>query len=254
MVNWQRHGAYVATRMPVILRTARQEFALLLSILVVAVAIAGFSGIAEEVLEGETSAFDEAVLLALRDPADLSDPIGPAWLERVAQDVTALGGYTCLALLIVLVVGYQFAAGHRRAALLVAVSVGGGMLISHSLKAVFARPRPDLVPHIVEVQSLSFPSGHAMLSTVTYLTLGALLLRMQPGRGPRLYLMAAAMALALLIGCSRVYLGVHYPTDVAAGWCVGAAWAMFCWGVALWLQRHGGLSSEAEPAASSDSG
>jgi undecaprenyl-diphosphatase len=113
------------------------------------------------------------------------------------------------------------------------------MLLSTALKLGFARPRPDLVPHGVRVYTASFPSGHAMLSAVTYLTLGALLARVQPQRRVKAFLLGLAIALTVLIGMSRVYLGVHWPSDVLAGWCGGAAWASLCWFVALQLQRRG---------------
>jgi undecaprenyl-diphosphatase len=132
----------------------------------------------------------------------------------------------------------------RGAALLVLASVGGGALLSTLLKLSFERPRPDLVPHAVAVYTASFPSGHAMLSAVTYLTLGTLLARIQPRRRLRAYIVAVAVLLTLLVGTSRVYLGVHWPTDVLAGWCLGAAWAMLCWAVALWLQRRGRVEAD----------
>jgi len=127
------------------------------------------------------------------------------------------------------------------AAILVIVSVVGGALLSVALKAGFDRPRPNLIPHAVQVYSGSFPSGHAMLATVTYLTLGALLARVQTQRRVKAYLLSLAVLLSVLIGASRVYLGVHWPTDVLAGWCVGAAWALLCTSVALWLQRRGAI-------------
>jgi undecaprenyl-diphosphatase len=113
------------------------------------------------------------------------------------------------------------------------------MLLSTVLKMGFERPRPDLVPHATRVYTASFPSGHAMLSAVTYLTLGALLARVQPNRRLKAYLIGLALCITLLVGASRVYLGVHWPSDVLAGWCGGAAWAALCWFIALQLQRQG---------------
>jgi undecaprenyl-diphosphatase len=103
------------------------------------------------------------------------------------------------------------------------------------------RPRPELVSHLVEVQTSSFPSGHATLSAVVYLTIGALLAREQKSRRTRLYVMTVAILMALLIGCSRVYLGVHWPTDVLAGWAIGSGWAMLCW-IAAWSAAARGLA------------
>jgi undecaprenyl-diphosphatase len=203
------------------------------------------------VREDETRAFDEAVLRALRNPVDPRDPIGPWWLEAMFRDITALGGTTVLTLITLCAIGYLLIDGKRAAALLVLASVGGGTLVSTLLKDLFARPRPELVAHLVEVRSLSFPSGHAMLSAVTFLTLGALLARVQERRRLKVYLLGVACMLTLLIGASRVYLGVHWPTDVLAGWCAGAAWALLCWLAALWLQRRGAVERPSgDPAAS----
>jgi undecaprenyl-diphosphatase len=146
--------------------------------------------------------------------------------------------------------GFLLIVRKRAAALLVLASVGGGTALSFAMKAAFDRPRPDLVEHGVEVATASFPSAHAMLAAVTYLTLGALLARVQPKRSVKAYLLGVAVVLTLLIGLSRVYLGVHWPTDVLAGWCVGAAWATACWLVAYWLQARGRVErdvSEVEP-------
>jgi undecaprenyl-diphosphatase len=220
-------------------RLGRHELTILASLLSVCGILWVFLWLANEVMEGDTHAFDEALLMALRTPANLADPVGPSWLELAARDITSLGGYPVLILVTLAAIGFLLIVGKRGAALLVLVSIGGGTLLSSGLKELFDRPRPDLVPHAVQVYTLSFPSGHATLSAVTYLTLGALLARVQPERRVKAYLLGVAVLLALLIGASRVYLGVHWPTDVLAGWCVGAAWAMLCWTVALWLQQRG---------------
>ena len=234
-------------------RLQRYEFTTLLLILGVPVALLVFAELAEEVGEGDTRTFDRAVLLGLRTARNLSDPIGPLWLEKAAIDVTSLGSITVLALVSLAAIGFLLVVRKRAAALLVLVSVGGGQLLSSLLKEVFERPRPDLVPHVVQIVTASFPSGHAMLSAVTYLTLGTLLARVQPLRRVKVYLFAVAVLLTLLIGVSRVYLGVHWPTDVLAGWCVGAAWAMLCWLVAVWLQRRGQVEGDArEGTAATD--
>lgn len=218
---------------------ARREIGPLAVILLIAAGIWGFGVLASEMLEGETGGFDRAVILALRNPADPSDPLGPRWFEEMARDITALGSMAVLTLVSLVVIGFLVMVRKTGAALLVAASVGGGTLLSILLKSAFERPRPDLVPHAVEVYTASFPSGHAMLTAVTYLTLGALLMRVQPRRRVKVYFLAVAAVVSLLVGVSRVYLGVHWPTDVLAGWCVGSAWAMGCWLAALWLQRQG---------------
>ena len=125
------------------------------------------------------------------------------------------------------------------------MSVLGGEIIGTVLKIGFHRPRPELVAHSARVFTASFPSAHAILSAVTFLTIGALLTRAHADRRVKIYFMALAVLLTVAVGLSRVYLGVHYPTDVLAGWCVGAAWAALCWVVALWLQVRGQVEPEA---------
>ena len=225
---------------------ARIELETLATVLVLATLCLVFAQLAGEVVEGETGAFDNAVMLAMRSPDNPSDPIGPAWFEEAVRDVTSLGGTAVLVLVSLAVIGFLALSGAHHAAVLVLVSVGGGMLWVNLLKLAFARVRPDLVPHAVQTFSASFPSGHATLSAVTYLTLGALLARLQPHRLPKAYVLGIAITLTLLVGTSRVYLGVHWPTDVLAGWCIGSAWAIACWMVALWLQRRGQVEKKVE--------
>jgi undecaprenyl-diphosphatase len=226
---------------------ARREMALLAAIALAAASLVMFGQLTDEVLEGETHAFDETVLLALRSADDPSDPIGPGWLEEQMRDVTALGSLGVLTLISLAAVGFLILQGKRRTAVLVLVAVGGGMLVSTLTKLGFDRPRPDLVPHATEVYTASFPSGHAMMAAVTYLTLGALLARVQPHLRLKLYLIGLAATLTMLVGLSRVYLGVHWPTDVLAGWTLGAAWALACWAIALWLQARGRIEPEEPP-------
>ena len=182
------------------------------------------------------SSIDRNILLALRTRGDLTDPLGPDWLRRAAMDITSLGSHMVLSLLVVTIAGFLLVRGRRVAALLLVCSAAGAMLLSGALKALFARARPDVVEQLVGVYSSSFPSGHALLSAAIYLMLGALLAREFPGAAPRRYVMTTALLLTLLIGASRVYLGVHWPSDVLAGWFVGALWAWGCWKFAKRLQ------------------
>jgi undecaprenyl-diphosphatase len=195
-----------------------------------------FIALADEVVEGGTHAFDETLLLALRNPADPADPLGPPWLEEMMRDVTALGSFGILVAITVAVAGYLWLARERRSVVIVLVSVAGGQALASLAKHGFDRPRPDLVPHGMVTYTTSFPSGHSMMAAVTYLTLAALVARVEPNRALRLYVLAWAVALVLAIGVSRVYLGVHWPTDVLAGWTAGAGWALACWLVASWTE------------------
>jgi len=196
----------------------------------------GFMSLAGEVVEGNTYALDARILLALRNPADLADPIGPPAVEEMLRDLTALGGTAIITLVTVGVVVYLFLVRRYTMAWLMIVAVGGGYGLNVALKAWFDRPRPDLAPHYTEVYNASFPSGHSMLAATVYLTLGVLLARIQTQRRTAVFIMAMALLITVLVGVSRVYLGVHWPSDVLAGWMAGALWAMFAAIVARRLQ------------------
>jgi len=172
---------------------------------------------------------DHRILLVMRNGEDLSDPIGPEWLLRVATDLTALGGVTVLTLLVAACAVFLRLEGRRVASWLVLLTSIGATLLGTVLKALVDRPRPDVVEHLVSVTSASFPSGHALASATIYLTLGALLSRTSSHPATSHIIMGIAITLTLLIGLSRIYLGVHYPSDVLAGWCIGALWAWGCW-------------------------
>ena len=219
-------------------------------ILFLALAAGAFALIklASEVAEGDTFEIDRAILLGLRDGVDAAVPLGPAWIKEAMIDLTALGGTSVLTLITIFAVGYLVAVRKHSTAVFVALSVASGALANTLLKEFFVRARPDVVPHLVQVSSASFPSGHAMNSAMVYLTLATLLARAQQGRRVRIYLLAVAIALTLLIGSSRVYLGVHWPSDVVAGWSVGAAWAVLCSMVGKSLQRNRQIEPASPPA------
>jgi len=225
------------------------ELDVLATIFIFAAASFTFLKLLSEMREGDTHSADQAILLALRDPNDLSNPIGPQWVETMCRDLTSLGSPTVLALIVIAAVSYLWIDGKRAVALFVVAAVAGGAVLEGLLKLGFARPRPELVSHLVNVDSFSFPSGHATMATITYLTLGVLLARVQKRRRMKLYLLAVASILALLVGFTRVYLGVHWPTDVIAGWCIGTAWALGCWLLATWLQDRGAFERDDASAA-----
>lgn len=220
------------------------ELALLAGgLLLVLLVFASFE-LAGEVLEGDTRAFDERVLRAMRHRNNPDEPIGPRWLQIAALDITALGGAPVLGLTVAAVVGFLLLQGMQRTALFVLIASAGGWILNTVLKDLFARPRPDVVPHLRDVMSLSFPSGHAMASAAVYLTLGALLMRISTRPATKFYFMAVAILATILIGASRVYLGVHYPTDVLGGWLMGFSWAIVCWMAEYLLARRTGIEKE----------
>jgi undecaprenyl-diphosphatase len=229
-------------------RKGKVEFATLVTMLLLAGMLLGFAHLTDEIIDDETRAFDHAVLMAMRTPNAPNNPIGPPWFEEAVRDVTSLGSSVMVVLITAIVVGFLALSGARHAALLIVGSVGSGMLLVSVLKEIIGRTRPDLVEHSARVFTQSFPSGHATLSAITYLTLGALIARVQTRRSLKVYSLTTAMTLTVLVGISRVYLGLHWPTDVIAGWSLGAAWAIGWWFVMLWLQRRGDVERRIEKA------
>ncbi len=214
------------------------ESSLLFSIALVSGLILSFLRIADWVEDDELEAFDHTILMWFRDPTNIDQVVGPEWLHEMVRDVTALGSFVMLGLIVAGVVIYLLMLRLKSEAVLVLISVLGGTLISTVLKMTYDRPRPDLVSMSHQFTA-SFPSGHAMLSAVTFLTLGALLSKLAPTRALRIFSFSSAIFLTLIVGVSRIYMGVHFPSDVLAGWCLGAAWALLCSAVAVLLQRFG---------------
>lgn len=213
------------------------EYATEISLVLLSLGLFGFFKLTEEVVEGDTRGFDQSVLLWFRNKADLSDPIGPQWLEVVVRDITALGGLVILGLLTIAACGYLWLTQRHKLALFVAVSIPAGALLNTLLKEYFTRPRPDIVPHGTEAALSSFPSGHAMMSAVVFLTLGALLSLSTENTRIKIYILFWSVFLTVIVGISRVYLGVHWPTDIIAGWIAGGTWAVLCLLVGHWLVR-----------------
>jgi undecaprenyl-diphosphatase len=223
----------------VVTRLAGSDAVVLVRALLVVGAVWLFMAVAGAVREGDTREIDEMAVRAFRDRADASRIAGPPWLEGVARDLTALGSATVLILFTIAIAVFLAVRRQYHALTLVLVATLGGILLADGLKAVFQRPRPDLVPHLARVYTSSFPSGHAVSSAVVYLTLGALLSQLVQERKLKAYFLGVACFLTFMVGLSRVVLGVHYPSDVLAGWSAGLAWALLCWMTAAHLQRRG---------------
>jgi undecaprenyl-diphosphatase len=189
------------------------------------------------VREGDRTA-DTQILLLFRAAGDRADPVGPQWVEELARDITALGGLGVLTLIIGASVSFLFVAGEKRTAWMILAATVGGIAVTQAFKTMFDRPRPDVVLHEVYAYTSSFPSGHTTMSAITYLTLGALIARDLPGFRLKAHIMIVSIGITLLVGVSRIYLGVHWPSDVLAGWSLGAGWSLLCWAGANWLERR----------------
>lgn len=221
------------------LRVARTEIAAVAALLVATLGVLIFVEVADGMREGDGQAFDQSVLAAVRPYADdPGRPWGPWWLHEAAADLTSLGGISVLTLFALIALGLLLIMGKRLSALMLVIGLAGGVALSEGLKAVFERERPPAVYQAVQTLNASFPSGHALLATVFYLTLGVMLTRAFPRRGLKIYVLGSAVFVALLIGLTRIYLGAHWASDVFAGWSVGAAWSMVLWLAAYAAERR----------------
>lgn len=198
-----------------------------------------FTETAENVLEGDARYYDTAILLALHG----SDPTNPDWFNEFVRDISGLGGVGVLGLLVVASSIFLAISSKARTALFVSFATLSGAALSSLLKLGFDRPRPDLIPHLTTVYNTSFPSGHAMVSAVVYMTLGTLLAREVSGLWSKIYVMTVAIIVTGLVGLSRLYLGVHWPSDVVAGWAAGASWALAWWVIARIINLENGHNS-----------
>ncbi len=217
-----------------------RDYFVLVAVLLIVGGVWGFVALLDEVREGETQQFDERAIRYVG-----AHP-GPRWLQEMGRDITALGGFTVLTLVTLFVTLFLLLKRKYGAAGFLMSAIVGGMILSSTLKHFVDRKRPDLVEHRSYVYTTSFPSGHSMLSAVVYLTLGSLLARYTEDRRLRLYFIFVALFLTAIVGVSRVYMAVHWPTDVLAGWTAGCAWAMLCWLLARVLQRRGAVERDIE--------
>jgi undecaprenyl-diphosphatase len=241
-------------------RSSRQTYAImdafrlerrtLVAIGLAAFCLWAFFRVGAQVVDGATRTFDESLILMLRRGPDFSEPIGPPWFQELVRDITGLGGVGFLSFVSLATMGFLLVSGKPRAAIAIGLAIGLGLLLSTLLKLGFDRPRPDLVPHGARVHTASFPSGHALMTAVVALTLASMVSQVLPKRSLRVYVMSVAIFITAVVGCSRVYLGVHWPTDVIAGWLVGALWALLCTTLMMRLQLFG--LTEATPLEGND--
>lgn len=229
-------------------RLERHELTWLIGGLVACGVLYAFVALAGEVMKGDTRALDAGILRAFRKADDPATPIGPAWLQIALLDLTAIGGPTVITLVVAAVVGFLCLQTRYRTALVVAAAAVSGEVVNQLLKQLFLRPRPDVVPHLRDVSTASFPSGHAMESAIVYLTLGVMLMRVAERRITKIYCLGIAVLVTLLVGISRIYLGVHYPTDVLGGWMLGFLWASICWLTEQRFDSQAGVAEERDKA------
>src|SRR5687768_3358832 len=229
----------IAARVPWLRRVGRAELVLLACALVAVVVVNQFIELTDDVSEGETGEFDRWAVQSFRRADDPATPIGPAWVREVGLDFTALGSHAIIGLVVTAVGVFLALKRQWRVMWLVLAASVGAMVLSAASKHLVGRERPDVVPHLREVTTPSFPSGHATLAAAVYLTLGAVLAQVVTGRYTRAYCLLLPMAVVFVVGLSRVYLGVHYPTDVLGGWALGLAWALVCWSIAHYLKDRG---------------
>lgn len=214
-----------------------RDLQLVLTLLGIGVLILVFLRIGDEIFEGATDRIDQAILLAFRNSP--SDPIGPPDVEAAVIHISALGSGAVTALVTIIAALFFALAGRWRYALLIVACTAGTLIGMELLKGLYDRPRPTVVTPLDPPGGLSFPSGHSMISVALYLTLAVLIARALPTRRLRVFAVATGAFLATLIGVSRLYLGVHYPTDVLAGWTAGAAWSLICGVLVHVLGRRG---------------
>ncbi len=219
-------------------KSGLNEVKALLIVLSILAGILIFISIADEVVEGETQHFDNYILKSLREPGDVSTPAFPGWVTDAMKDITSLGSGTVIVLVTFFVTGYLLLRKKYYWLGLVLIATIGGALMTLGIKEFIGRTRPTVVTHLLEEKSLSFPSGHSMMSAIVYLTQATLLSRIEKNMKAKIYIISVALLLTFLIGISRIYIGVHYPTDVLAGWIAGISWALLCWYAAALLERR----------------
>lgn len=221
-----------ATRFSDLVRGMRDLRIATVPVLLMALVAGGiytFVAVANDVGENELQRFDNGLLLLFRQPGDVSAPIGPSWVAQSVVEITTLGGYPVLVTLVTAIAGFLLVYRKFGPAIFMVAAIVSGTGVSHLLKIVYDRPRPDIVDHLVATHTASFPSGHATMSAVVYLTLATMIVRLVDDVAVRIYVILMAVLLTFMVGMSRIYLGVHWPSDVIAGWALGTAWACLSW-------------------------
>jgi undecaprenyl-diphosphatase len=244
------HGRHRLTAAVVrTVRWLRTNVDLLMLVVLAVIVITGWlvAELADAVQEGATQRWDNWVLRQFRRPGDLTTPIGPPWLRDAWRDIAALGSAAVLTLVTWGVAGYLLMRKQYRTLILLLAATISGTILSVLLKDLFARSRPPFASRELYIVTSSFPSGHSMISAVVYLTLGALLARTSDQYRYKIYFISVAAVITGLIGFSRIYLGVHYPTDVLAGWGFGLIWALLFWLIARYLQKRGTIEPPRRP-------
>ena len=210
----------------------------LMSITIIIIGVVTFTIIAINVSAGNTKSFDMWALKFFRQTNNPVQSIGNELVTSSVRDITALGSGIVIILFTLAVLGLLlFQKKYNMFYLILGATLGGGLL-GFLLKEIFGRERPDVIYHLAPETSLSFPSGHSLMSMVMYLSFAALLMRIPYDRAIKIYIISIALFLSLIIGISRIYLGVHYATDVLAGWSIGVAWASFCWLIAHFVEQN----------------
>jgi undecaprenyl-diphosphatase len=205
---------------------------------------AGFAGMVWLVTTGRTGGFDQPGLLFWRNGVGLV-PKGPKFLLEAVRDLTSLGGVLLRNMIAIGAVTALLFLRIRREAILLALTVVGAWIVEGIIKGLVGRPRPEIVPHLTEAGGASFPSGHAFNSAVVYIAIALAFATLSARESVRLTIIGGAIVLSLLVAWTRVWLGVHFPSDVVAGWLGGAGWAFLA---AALLQRPAEKVAESDTA------
>lgn len=220
------------------------------ALIAAAVCWTGFGLLVWLVLSGRTGGFDDWGLLAART-GDARDFAGSHMLIEIVRDTTALGGVFLRNLFAIGAVVALLFLKLRREAVLFAMTVAGGWIANTALKLLVGRERPQIVPHLMEAGGESFPSGHSFNAAVVYIAMAIAFAALSRRHSVRYTVIGAAMLLSAMVAWSRVMLGVHFPSDVTAGWLGGAGWAFLA---AALLYRPARAAAETDMAKTLDPG